>query len=82
MQTFTFRLPAHWASALINGDFSGYYDGEESQIDRWLDDHADALGPCLDMEEAGFSWSQHDASYLGVLPAAVARFTFPAKIGE
>ena len=32
----TYRLPAYWASYLINGDASGLESGERATIDAWL----------------------------------------------
>lgn len=36
MTTDTINLPAYWASALINDDFSGCDDQEEQEIREWL----------------------------------------------
>ena len=60
LKTETYRLPAHWASYLINGDgsaFSLYDDGdaELQAIDRWTE--ANNLGFCIDCtNEAEFRW--------------------------
>jgi hypothetical protein len=35
----TVRLPAHYASPLINGDFSGCSGAEEKEINQWLRDN-------------------------------------------
>lgn len=43
-------LPAHWASALINGDYSGCADTEENEIKAWLKDFS-FYGPCLTCSE-------------------------------
>lgn len=45
MKTTTYTLPAHWAPAMINGDFSGMTDEEESALLSWLADHADEISP-------------------------------------
>ena len=35
METCTYTLPAHWASALINGDFTGLDEAdEEAETDQ------------------------------------------------
>jgi hypothetical protein len=36
IETAEFKLPAYWASYLINGDASGLQDGEQSTIDAWI----------------------------------------------
>lgn len=45
IQTTTYTLPAHWASALINDDYTGLEDEEEQQITDWL--HAAQPGYCV-----------------------------------
>ena len=69
MKTETYVLPSHWASALINDDYSGYTDEEAMEIKDFCED----LGPCLDVtDEEEFSWT-NDANGLG---GSVATFTF------
>jgi hypothetical protein len=36
MQVITYKLPAYWASALINNDWSGYDKEEREEIKNWL----------------------------------------------
>ena len=36
MQVITYKLPAYWASALINNDWSGYDKAELEEIKNWL----------------------------------------------
>lgn len=58
MNIETYKLPAYWASALINGDYSGLNDAEEKQINNWLDSHKKegCRMWCLDCgEESEFS---------------------------
>lgn len=63
IKTQTYTLPAHWASALINGDTSGMEDAEEKEMDVWLD--AEKPGWCVDCtDEAEFRRS-NDATSLG-----------------
>lgn len=63
MKTSTYILPAHWASALINGDTSGMEDAEEKELDDWL--ALEQPGYCVDCEDnVGFSW-HNDATALG-----------------
>lgn len=69
MKTETYVLPSHWASALINDDYSGYTDEEAMEIEDFYND----LGPCIDVtDEEEFRWV-NDANRLG---GAVATFTF------
>ena len=61
METETYTLPAYWASALVNGDFSGLdCENEQILIRRWLELQPQ-LGSCLTCsDEPSFRWS-HDA---------------------
>ena len=72
------RLPAHWAGALINDDWTGY-DGEEAeQIQHVLYHSGLSKHSCLSMDdEADFELppSYYPASY-GLLAGAYATFTF------
>ena len=36
MRAITYELPAYWASALINNDWSGYDETEREEIKNWL----------------------------------------------
>lgn len=59
MQTLTYRLPSHWASALINDDATGLTDEEHNELNEWL--QAYRPGYCIDCtEEPEFCYS-HDA---------------------
>lgn len=35
LTTYTFEAPAHWASALINGDTTGLSDEEDAEFNAW-----------------------------------------------
>lgn len=72
IKTTQYKLPAYWASALVNGDYSGCDDADERAIDNWLAAHPE-LGGAIDCSEAWFSWS-NDANNLG---GDVCNFTFP-----
>ena len=71
IKTDTYTLPAYWAPALINGDYSGLTDEEAAEIDQWLTDQPE--GWAVDVsEETFFAWS-NDANNMG---ADCAEFTF------
>lgn len=64
MNITTYRLPAYWASALINGDYSGLTDAEEIQVNEFLASiEPDVLGPCLDCSDEPFFTAIHSAPW-------------------
>lgn len=70
MRTETITGPAHWASALVNGDYSGLSDEEAAWCRAWyadLGDGADVVG-CA--EEPRFSW-HYDLHANGHCPVGV-----------
>ena len=74
MKIETYSLPAFWASALINGDFSGLEDGDAAILRIWLAQHPE-LGGCLSCtDEPGFR-KHHDAPE--VLACDSLDFSFP-----
>lgn len=75
MKTETYTLPYYWASALINGDFSGLWDHEEDHLNRWLAQRPE-LGACLSCSEEGGFRHKHDA-HPEVLPCSCLDFVFP-----
>jgi len=36
MQTYIFTIASHYASALVNGDYSGLEDNEEKELNNFL----------------------------------------------
>lgn len=66
-----FRLPAHWASYLINNDSSGLSRQEIDEVDAWLEANNLNLNSFVDCGESFFSW-RNDANNLG---GEVAEFT-------
>lgn len=38
IETHTITFPAHWASAVVNGDESGLDDAEIARMNAWLED--------------------------------------------
>jgi len=73
MKTETYTLPAYWASALINGDYSGTSSGDEEDIKIFYARHPH-LGFCLSCENESEFVSRNDFNNIG---GAVADFTFP-----
>jgi len=70
METIEFILPTYWASALCNGDFSGYTNEELGQIKAFIKDCTDEIGHAfLDPETEGSPdfLRYHDAKKYGVL---------------
>ena len=45
IKTVDFKLPSIWASALINGDYSGLDDNEENELNSWC--KANNLHNCI-----------------------------------
>lgn len=41
----TFTAPAHWASALINGDRTGLSEDAEQELDDYLAEHPEHASP-------------------------------------
>ena len=71
MKTNNVKLPAKWASALINGDYSGCSDAEEKEINEWLRNNPH-YGPCM-----GCSDYPELRQFEGLLTECL-EFTFPA----
>lgn len=46
----TVTLPAYWASALINGDYSGLFGKEHKAVETWITDNPQYAG-CLTCSE-------------------------------
>ena len=73
IKTVTLQLPAHWASALVNGDFSGLSDVEEKEINDFLSENPH-LGPCCACSDVS-----ELARYEGLL-CDVLTYTFPVRL--
>lgn len=67
-------LPAHWVSALINGDYSGYEDSEDAEIDAWLS--YESPGDCVGCTEQPELTVWHDAGGRGSVMHECLVFTF------
>ena len=80
MDTIDFTLPAHWASALINGDFSGLDDDDDDDDDAavryWLDTEPDIGGDALSCTDEPEFRAYYDADGLA---CDCLTFTFPYR---
>lgn len=74
MMTYTAILPSYWASALINGDWSGLSDDEATTLEHILNERPEWAAP-VDCADAGFCWG-HDATPYGVLAGDCQQFTY------
>ena len=78
METTTLTLPAHWASALVNADFSGMSNREIVEVENWQDNNTHN-SPVDVSRESGFV-AYHDA--VNVLPAECLEYTFESFTGK
>lgn len=69
----TYILPAHWASALINDDYTGLDDDEQLALESWST--SGNWGYCVGVEGEPEFTQWHDARP-EVLPCDCLRFTF------
>ena len=74
METSTYKLPAHWASALINGDYSGLDEQDEEQLMRVI--AGEDLPDPIDCSTEPEFMKYHDAQPYGVLACDCLTFTF------
>ena len=72
MKTTEFTLPIYWACYLINDDASGLNEGEQEEIDAFVDKERE--GKAISWADVTESWFAHsnDANGLG---GDVATFT-------
>jgi len=45
LEAHTFTAPAHWTSALINGDRTGLSEDDEQALDDYLAEHPEHASP-------------------------------------
>lgn len=58
--TFTeYTLPAHWASVLINGDYTGLGEDEQNEFESWST--SGDWGYCVDVQGEPEFTPWHDA---------------------
>jgi hypothetical protein len=54
LEVYTFEAPAHWASALINGDTSSFSDADEAEFNAWLASHPEQARDVVSCEGESF----------------------------
>lgn len=68
MKLVEYTLPVYYASALVNGDYSGMSDEEETELNNFLKEKVEQYGAfyCVqaDVEDVSFRWS-NDMNNLG-----------------
>jgi hypothetical protein len=73
MKTVTYILPAYWACALINNDYTGLEESEHNEIERFLFANKEDIGTCIGVSEEQYFSHTNDAH---TLACDVAEFTF------
>jgi len=79
LQTTVYTLPAHWASILINHDYTGTTDEEEQEISNFIDgEFGESLfcTVCLTNDNEPEFRKYHDAQPYGVLACDCLDYTF------
>jgi hypothetical protein len=78
MQIETYLLPSHWASALVNGDVTGYEEDDLNAIILFTDAMVRCHGRCwcVNVDEEESFTHYHDARRYGVLACNCTEFTF------
>jgi hypothetical protein len=74
--TLDYRLPTHWASALVNDDYSGLTEEDERELKTFLDMLPDGYHPTATIEDLGFCHS-NDA---GTLACDCSLYTFMKNV--
>ena len=81
MQIDDYRLPSHWASALINDDWSGYEEDEIKTIKEFLFGFDLHKYFCIDVaDDASFQeCPSYISSSYGLLAGDYSTFTFQLR---
>lgn len=77
MKTAVVILPAFWASALINNDFSGLDAEDAATVRTWQTDTASAYGAALGCSDDEFYTAFHDARKYVAGQCACLDYVFP-----
>ena len=78
MDIQTYELPNNWACYLINGDESGYDEGEVDLIDQWMlrTFPFGVIAWAVDVKDNGAFMRYHDAHNVLPFAADCATYTF------
>ena len=80
LREVTYTLPAHWASILINHDYTGTSSDEEQEIHNFIDGEFGESLFCTvtiaDWDEEPSFRKYHDAQPYGVLACDCINYTF------
>ena len=80
MDIATYTLPAHWAPALVNHDYTGLEQDDETALFAFLAHAARVHGEpvtCISCSEGGDDFrTYHDARDFGVLACNVLTYSF------
>ncbi len=71
----TYILPARWASAIVNNDWTGLDEEDTAVLRKWLDNNRP--GSCLSCSESSFFMKTHDAMNESPFAADCLEFVFP-----
>jgi hypothetical protein len=77
MTTTTYTLPAHWAPALVNGDFTGMEEDDEEALMRVI--AGENLPDPVSVSDSSEFLTYHDARPYGVLACDCLEYTFPGE---
>lgn len=75
MELVTRILPAHWASALINGDESGLTAADREHLDEYIAEELERYEQFHTVDVSDESWFARDND-AGGLAGDVAQYTF------
>lgn len=67
--------PKEWASAIVNGDYSGLDGAEQSHVNTFLAEQGLSFSDCIGIQDAGILL-HHDAAPLGIGQASCNVYTF------
>ena len=79
MKTIDFILPSYYASAFVNGDYSGLSDEEEEMISDFINANITKYGRfyCIDVDVDNTYFARHnDLTGMSHLGSDVCRYTF------
>ena len=54
MNTITLDAPAHWASAIVNLDYSGLEKSDRAELNNWLLNNGLSFSDCLTCSDVSF----------------------------